>query len=435
MPHATHTITVGTGANVNVVRIEARLGQESLLTLETIGGDNDVFTVTLVTSEGTTTIPYTVDIVAEPTLEDQATALAAVIDADPSTESYDSTASGTVVTITGTRVFSPSFSSATSGGSTGATTGTYNIATILGDETNTSTSLHQISLLTLTTAGTTGETFTVTLNGTGIQYTLQASPEDTTIEEQATSLAAAITSFDTNYTASSDGAVVTITGTTTGPITFTTAFDSSGSTTGDYTDGATTGVTLVPATTTDGQDSARIKDSFAIDFKGNETPVSREFEFSGSGLDAAGAAAEIAAFSTTDSELLNNTTGVLMEVVTDATTFPPAPNQVTLAPLSARVKYTYRASGVATNTLSGAASVDNTLSNTNGTFAVGDVSTVNEGAVENTTGVLDTWTVVVNGTTYTSTFTNTDKPLGGLTADEQAAEIARYLNDPATHTS
>ena len=44
------------------------------------------------------------------------------------------------------------------------------------------------------------------------------------------------------------------------------------------------------------------------------------------------------------------------------------------------------------------------------------------------TGILDTWTVTIDGTEYTNTFTNAAKPLGGLTANEQAAEIVRVLN-------
>ena len=278
--------------------------------------------------------------------------------------------------------------------------------------------LNQISLLTLTTQGATGNEFTATLDGTGISYTLIAA--DDTLAKQATKLANAINS-NSNYTSSSLGAVISITGSVTGPVTFTTAFSSTGSTTGVYTGGATAGVTITPATTTDGVDAQTLQDTFVVDFKNTDAPASVSFEFA-SGLTTAQAAAAIAAFSNSNAALSNTTSGVLMEV---DNTFVNS-GGTALASGAQRIKWTYRQAGDDTNTLTTAATVTGGM--TNGTLATSSVVTITPGEDASVTGTLDTWSVTIDGTEYTGTFSTTAKPLGGLTANEQAAEIARFLN-------
>ena len=101
-----------------------------------------------------------------------------------------------------------------------------------------SITLDQVSLLTLTTEGSSGDTLTATLNGTAIPYIIVA--VDDNLSKQATKLAEQINN-SSSYVSSSDGAVIRITRTLTGPVTFTTEFRSetsggeTGNTTGEYT--------------------------------------------------------------------------------------------------------------------------------------------------------------------------------------------------------
>ena len=296
-------------------------------------------------------------------------------------------------------------------------------------------SLGQSSLLTLATIGADGDVFTATLVDalatTTIQYTVDISTE-TTLALQATEFARLIdinASTSSIYAATATGVVITITN----PIVFTTAFNSfgSGGTTGTFatrtignqtntlasvTSGTGTAA-IAAATPTDGIDSRDVKDTFAIDFKGASAPASISFVFTGSGLTTLQAAQEI--LSTVNPQTTGGA-GVTMDIVADATTFPAAPNQVTLVEGSQRIRYTYNSAGDETNTATGAATVS--MGDTGGTFAAGSVATVTEGVTGSVTGTLDTWSVTINGTEYTGTFTTQSD------ANSQATQIADALN-------
>ena len=176
---------------------------------------------------------------------------------------------------------------------------------------------------------------------------------------------------------------------------------------------------IVPATTTNGVDVQTLQDTFIIDFKGTDAPASISFEFN-SGLTQAQAVAAIIAAAPTGA------TGVTMVV---DNTFDIGNFALTSG--DTRIKFTYNTAGDDTNTATDAASVTTGL--TNGTFAIrlhstNAVTTVTEGVDAVTTGTLDTWSVTIDGTEYTGTFSTIAKPLGGLNANEQAAEISRVLN-------
>ena len=206
-----------------------------------------------------------------------------------------------------------------------------------------------------------------------------------------------------NYTITANDNVVTITAGIVGAQTNTAA---SVTTTGD--------AALTPATTTDGVTARNLQDTFIIDFKQGDNPGSVSFEFADE-ITTTVAANAIAAFSNSNSELSNSISGVLMEV---DDTFDIGNNA--LASGSKRIKYTYRTAGADTNTLANAASI--TTGDTNGTFAVGSVVRVTNGVDALTTGTLDTWSVTINGTEYTDTFSSESN------ADSQATQIAAFLN-------
>ena len=207
------------------------------------------------------------------------------------------------------------------------------------------------------------------------------------------------------------------------------------------TEASVTGATatLVRGLVSDGGLEQNTQDTFIVNFKQGNDPEERSFEFNND-LTLDQTAAAIASFSNTDLILSDTDDGVLMEVLTaaQAVDFPPSPNQVALAGTSRRIKYTYRGvAGPDIDTEDGgsinAARV--TTGDTNGTFAIvenasSSVTHVTQGVTENTIGTLDTYTVVIDGVTVADgiNLASDAKPLGGLDANEQAIEIARFLN-------